>query len=109
MSLSPFSMARVRKPQKSIQVRMDEKLKNRAEKIFESLGLDTPTAIRIFFAKVVADEGIPFSLGWREEQYSKEQLAYLDRLAEEGMKPGGSFGPFDSADEMLAHMNKQDV
>lgn len=31
-----------------LQVRMDEALKNEASELFEKLGLDIPTAIRIF-------------------------------------------------------------
>lgn len=94
---------------KSIQIRIDEKLKEQAEKIFEALGLDTPTAFRIFLTKVVDVGGIPFELMQEEEHYSKEQLKYLDRLAREAKKPGNSFGPFDSVEEMLEHMKKQDV
>lgn len=89
---------------------MDAKIKARAEKVFESVGLDTPTAIRVFFMKVVETGGIPFELStYKEDNYSKEQLAYIDRLAEEAMKPGASFGPFHSVDEMFAHMKKQKI
>jgi DNA-damage-inducible protein J len=45
-----------------LQVRLDENLKNEAAEIFESLGIDIPTAIRIFFKRAVAEKGIPFEL-----------------------------------------------
>lgn len=45
-----------------LQVRMDEDLKNEAAKLFENLGIDIPTAIRIFFKRAVAEKGIPFEL-----------------------------------------------
>ena len=45
-----------------LQVRMDEDLKNEASELFEKLGLDIPTAIRIFFKRVVSEKGIPFEL-----------------------------------------------
>jgi addiction module RelB/DinJ family antitoxin len=46
----------------SVQVRLDEDLKKDAESIFENLGVDAPTAIRMFFRKVVATRSIPFSV-----------------------------------------------
>lgn len=93
----------------SIQVRMHKDIKAKAEKIFASVGLDSPTAIRMFFVKVVNIGGIPFELSPEEDHYSEEQLAYIDRLAEEAKKPGNSFGPFDSVEEMLQHMKQQKI
>ena len=45
-----------------IQIRVDEDLKNEATDIFERLGLDLPTAIRVFLKKSVEESGIPFNL-----------------------------------------------
>ena len=45
-----------------LQIRMDEDLKNEASELFEKLGLDIPTAIRIFFKRAVTEKGIPFEL-----------------------------------------------
>jgi len=45
-----------------LQVRLDEDLKNEAAELFENLGIDIPTAIRIFFKRTVAEKGIPFEL-----------------------------------------------
>ncbi|MDD5942746.1 type II toxin-antitoxin system RelB/DinJ family antitoxin [Fibrobacter sp.] len=45
-----------------LQVCMDEDLKNEASELFEKLGLDIPTAIRIFFKRAVTEKGIPFEL-----------------------------------------------
>jgi len=45
-----------------IQVRVDEKLKNEVSEIYESFGIDLPTAIRIFFKKTVSVKGLPFDL-----------------------------------------------
>jgi DNA-damage-inducible protein J len=46
----------------AVQIRIDKDLKDKAEKALESLGLDLPTAIRIFLTKVVATHSIPFEL-----------------------------------------------
>ena len=45
-----------------LQVRLEESLKNEAAQIFESLGIDTSTAIRMFLKRAVMDRGIPFSM-----------------------------------------------
>ena len=46
----------------TINIRVDEKLKNDAEQVFEELGLSTTTAMTIFLKAVVRNGGIPFSL-----------------------------------------------
>lgn len=56
--------------QKNLQVRLDERLKNRAEKIFKNIGMDTPTAIRIFLAKVIEVGGIPFLIQIKDRKSS---------------------------------------
>lgn len=43
------------------QIRIDEDLKNQATAIFEELGLDFPTAVRIFLKRTILQNGIPFS------------------------------------------------
>ena len=45
-----------------IQVRVDQSLKTRVDALFSSLGLDTPTAIRIFLNHSLMNEGIPFDV-----------------------------------------------
>ena len=52
-----------------IQVRVDEKLKTEAADIFEKLGIDLSTAIRIFLTRSVQEKGIPFSMTLKEEEY----------------------------------------
>jgi DNA-damage-inducible protein J len=46
-----------------LQVRIDAELKRDAEKLFEEIGLDTPSAVRLFLKQSVARKAIPFSLG----------------------------------------------
>jgi DNA-damage-inducible protein J len=45
-----------------VQVRVDTALKEQAAKIFEDLGIDLSTAIRMFLKRSVLDEGIPFRM-----------------------------------------------
>ena len=46
----------------TLHLRIDEDLKNQASEVFENLGMDLPTAIRIFLRKSVMEDGIPFEL-----------------------------------------------
>jgi DNA-damage-inducible protein J len=43
-----------------VQARVDKDLKQEVTEIYESLGLDLPTAIRMFFVKSKMERGIPF-------------------------------------------------
>lgn len=46
----------------TLQVRLDDELKQKADNLFLSLGLDTPTAVRIFLKASLEHNGIPFSV-----------------------------------------------
>ncbi len=46
----------------SITIRMDENLKKDADALFSDLGLDTPTAIRIFLKQAIKRNGLPFDV-----------------------------------------------
>ena len=56
-----------------IQARVDTELKNDASDLFDSLGLDMTTAIRIFLKKCLQEGGIPFEIKNTE---SKDMNAY---------------------------------
>ena len=45
-----------------VQFRIEDDLKVQATEIFEKLGLDLSTALRIFLKRSVAVRGIPFSM-----------------------------------------------
>ena len=45
-----------------VQIRVDDKLKDEVSAIYDQLGLDLSTAVRIFFKRTVAEQGIPFTM-----------------------------------------------
>lgn len=47
---------------KRVSVRVEEELKDEANKIFDAIGLDMSTAIKLFLKKSVQVRGIPFQL-----------------------------------------------
>lgn len=47
---------------KSLQIRIADELRANADSILDEIGLDMPTAIRIYLNKIVQTRSIPFSL-----------------------------------------------
>ena len=47
---------------KTLQVRVPEQLRSNADAVLEDIGLDMPTAIRLYLKKIVQTRSIPFSL-----------------------------------------------
>ena len=45
-----------------IQVRVDDALKKDADNLFAELGLDTPTAIRMFLKQALLQQAVPFDV-----------------------------------------------
>ena len=64
----------------NIQVRVDQALKAEAEQLFADIGLDMPTAIRLFLKQSVINNGIPFALE-RDPFHSGNNLKHLSRVA----------------------------
>ena len=46
----------------TIQIRVDDNLKNKSDKLFKDLGTDTTSAIRMFLTQAVAYNGFPFEI-----------------------------------------------
>ena len=46
----------------TLQIRIDDNLKEQAIALFDRLGLDLPTAVRIFLKRAVLENGVPFEL-----------------------------------------------
>ena len=48
----------------TIEVHVDEELKEETAALFEDLGMDLETAVRVFLKQSVAEQGIPFQIGY---------------------------------------------
>lgn len=59
----------------TIQIRVDDELKNKSEELFKELGMDTTTAIRIFLTQAIASQGFPFEI--------KKQRVPFEKLTED--------------------------
>ena len=80
---------------KTIQVRVDDQLKESADMLFSSLGLDTSTAIRMFLVASTEANGIPFAVAHGVDR----DLNICEAIARR--KAGARFY---TAEEFLANM-----
>ncbi len=69
----------------TIQVRIDEKTKKSANKVFDQLGVDMSSAIKIYLKQVVIYQGIPFRL-LTENGFTLEQEEEINKAAEEARR-----------------------
>lgn len=56
-----------------LQVRVEEALKEEAAQIFDRLGIDTSTAVRMFLKRTVMENGIPFRMTLPKTPYDAER------------------------------------
>jgi len=85
----------------TIQVRVDDKTKAAADSLFSTLGLDTSTAIRIFLAAAINNNGIPFPITRSRNRKPNTEL----REAMEDIRMGRNlYGPYTSGDEAVRSM-----
>ena len=56
-----------------LQVRVDDSLKDEAAKVFDNLGIDTSTAVRMFLKRAVMENGIPFRMTMPKSPYNAER------------------------------------
>lgn len=56
-----------------VQIRVEEELKTEASKVYEKLGIDLPTAVRMFLKRTVLENGIPFSMTLPRTEYKAER------------------------------------
>lgn len=64
-----------------VQFRIDDDLKNQATALYEKLGIDLSTAMRMFLKRSVTENGIPFSMVLPKEDYdASKALAFMNEI-----------------------------
>lgn len=64
-----------------VQARIDKALKQEVSEIYEALGMDLPTAIRMFFVKSKMVRGLPFDTTLPKDVVTRtEALSALDDM-----------------------------
>ena len=79
-------------PMAVLQIRLDESLKNDVSALFDRLGMDIPTAVRIFFKRALVENGLPFEVKSTPRTANGEALLAALRLANEQARAAGSIG-----------------
>ncbi|KRN59472.1 hypothetical protein IV45_GL001216 [Limosilactobacillus secaliphilus] len=82
---------------KTYSIRLDENTRNDAQKIFNDLGMDFSTGIKIYLKQVIKLNGIPFEL-------SNE--SGLERSLQE--LKNGDYKSFKSVDKLFEDLNSKD-
>jgi DNA-damage-inducible protein J len=63
-----------------IQIRVDETLKKDADLLFNDLGLDTPSAIRLFLKQALIQNGILFPINRQDDFYNSHNITHLKKV-----------------------------
>ena len=87
----------------TLQLRVDDSLKAKADALFSSLGLDTSTAVRIFLASSIENNGLPFAVRHKAEPLS------LETAVSDSRNRTNLHGPFKTAQEAVASMLEEIV
>lgn len=91
----------------TIQVRVDDDLKNKSDRLFKELGTDTTTAIRMFLTQAVANDGFPFEIKkvYHTPFAAMGEEEMLQKL--EQSRISEKKGNYKSADSMIAEMREK--
>ena len=74
-----------------LQVRVEDSLKDEAALVFERLGIDTSTAVRMFLKRAVMENGIPFRMTLPKNPYCAERgYRAMVEIGEDSEKNGVS-------------------
>lgn len=84
-----------------MQFRVDDELKTQASAVCENLGIDLPTALRMFMKRTVIANGIPFSMTLPKSDYKSNRAVRAMYEASENAKKNGT------ADMTLEEINAE--
>ncbi|KAA9235562.1 MULTISPECIES: type II toxin-antitoxin system RelB/DinJ family antitoxin [Lactobacillus] len=88
---------------KTYSTRVNEQDHDEAVQIFNDLGMDWSTGIRIYLKSVIKNKGIPFSLS-QSEILSPELEKSIEQSLEEYKK--GNYQTVHSVDELFDQLDK---
>lgn len=70
----------------TIQIRIDDRIKQAVKKILDTLGLDFSAAIKMYLNQIVAERGLPFRPRLTENGLTEEQEAGILKASEEARR-----------------------
>lgn len=88
-----------------LQIRVDEELKNQASAIYNELGIDLSTAIRMFLKKSVSEGGIPFDT--KVDQLTLSAILSVDKMRTTSKNNGNFEMSLDEINEEIKPARKE--
>ena len=82
-----------------LQVRVDDDLKNQATAIYNELGIDLSTAIRMFLKRTVLEKGIPFDT--KLDDVTLKGILAIDKMRSISEQNGNSEMTLDEINEVI--------
>lgn len=90
-----------------VQVRIDEDLKNQATEIYDALGIDLSTAVRMFLKRSVMVNGIPFSMTIPKQNIRAEKaITALQEMSKESELNGTTEMSLDEINAEIEEVRK---
>ena len=87
-----------------LEVRIDDDLKNQATMVYEELGIDLSTAIRMFLKKSVAVNGIPFDT--KNDSSIDKAMAAINAMRQTSADNGNDELSLDEINEIIDEVRK---
>ncbi len=84
-----------------IAVRVDDQLKKEATELFNELGLDMSTAIKLFLKQSVLTKSIPFKIAL--DEYSKEEVEQAKKEIQRLVKEKSEVVNLDFNEQDIIH------
>ena len=88
-----------------IQIRIDDSLKNQATILFDELGMDLSTAIRLFLKKSLQVGGLPFDV--RLSETTLKGIAAIERMRTQSEENGNSEMTLEEINEEISLARKE--
>ena len=88
-----------------LQVRIDDETKNKASELFNALGLDLSTAVRIFLLKSIAVGGIPFEMNINSS--GAKAIAAMERMGQKSKELGNDKLSLDEINDIIAQTRNE--
>ncbi len=80
----------------TLQIRIDSKMKKRAQSVFENMGLDLSSGVKLYLAQVITEQALPF-IPRTENGYTSAFEARMLRQAAQAKKNGKRYATVEEA------------
>ena len=90
-----------------VQFRIEDNLKEEACAIFEKLGIDLSTALRMFIKRAIMENGIPFPMTLQKDYDSTAVLNAVKAMTEDAAKNGNSDMTLDEINDEISEYRQE--